>query len=52
MPTTARKIADLPRKATYLDVLDAPPNMVAQLIHGELYLQSRPAGLHVWPSGT
>lgn len=52
MPTTARKIADLPRKATYQDVLDAPPNMVAQLIDGELYLQSRPAGSHVWASGT
>lgn len=52
MPTTARKMADLPRKATYQDVLDAPPNMIAQLIDGELYLQSRPAGPHVWASGT
>ena len=52
MPATARKMADLPRKATYQDVLDAPPNMVAQLIDGELYLQARPAGPHVWASGT
>lgn len=42
----------MPRKATYLDVLDAPANMVAQLIDGEVFLQSRPAGPHVWASGT
>ncbi|MGI9251205.1 MAG: Uma2 family endonuclease [Pseudohongiellaceae bacterium] len=31
------------RKATYQDVIDAPPNKVAELIDGTLYVQSRPA---------
>ena len=51
MPAIARKMSDKTRKATYQDVLDAPPNMVAQLINGEVYLQSRPAGPHIWASG-
>lgn len=34
------------RKATYQDVLDAPENMVAELIDGELHLQPRPAKPH------
>jgi Uma2 family endonuclease len=34
------------REATYHDVLDAPEHMVAELIHGELYLQPRPAQPH------
>lgn len=41
----------MPRKATYQDVLDAPANLVAQFIDGEVFLQSRPAGPHVWASG-
>ena len=32
--------------ATYQDVLDAPPNMVAELIDGDLHLQPRPAIPH------
>ncbi|MFT3974840.1 MAG: Uma2 family endonuclease [Amaricoccus sp.] len=32
--------------ATYQDVLDAPENMVAELIDGTLYLQPRPASPH------
>ena len=32
--------------ATYQDVLDAPPNMVAELINGDLHLQPRPAPRH------
>jgi Uma2 family endonuclease len=32
--------------ATYQDVLDAPPNMVAELIRGALHLQPRPAMPH------
>lgn len=32
--------------ATYQDVLDAPPNMVAELIEGRLHLQPRPAMRH------
>ena len=34
------------RRATYQDVLAAPPHMVAQVIDGELDLQPRPAFLH------
>ncbi|CAN5747039.1 hypothetical protein BH23PSE1_BH23PSE1_18380 [soil metagenome] len=34
------------RPATYRDVLDAPPNMVAELIGGALHLQPRPAMRH------
>ena len=47
MPTTAEKLPVLPRRANYQDVLDAPPNMVAQIIHGKLYLHARPADPHV-----
>ena len=32
--------------ATYADVLAAPAHMVAEVIHGELHLQPRPAPLH------
>ncbi|MEO8181799.1 MAG: Uma2 family endonuclease [Deltaproteobacteria bacterium] len=32
--------------ATYQDVLDAPPHMVAEVIGGELHLQPRPAKPH------
>jgi len=32
--------------ATYQDVLDAPPNMVAELVSGALHLQPRPAFRH------
>ncbi|SDZ87745.1 Uma2 family endonuclease [Rubrimonas cliftonensis] len=34
------------RPATYQDVLDAPPNMVAELIRGALHLQPRPRPRH------
>ena len=34
------------RPATYQDVLEAPPNMVAELIRGALHLQPRPASPH------
>jgi Uma2 family endonuclease len=41
MPATAR------RRATYQDVLDAPENMVAEILDGEhLSLHPRPAGPH------
>ncbi|MEQ8280403.1 MAG: Uma2 family endonuclease [Deltaproteobacteria bacterium] len=30
------------RRATYQDVLDAPPNQIAQVVDGELWLQPRP----------
>jgi hypothetical protein len=32
--------------ATYQDVLDAPPNMVAELIRDALHLRPRPASPH------
>lgn len=34
------------RQATYQDVLDAPPNMVAEVIGGALYTHPRPAMPH------
>ncbi|MBI5482387.1 MAG: Uma2 family endonuclease [Deltaproteobacteria bacterium] len=34
------------KQATYDDVLNAPPNMVAELIHGVLHLHPRPASRH------
>lgn len=34
------------RAATYQDLLDAPENMVAELIDGDLYTWPRPAGPH------
>ena len=40
-------MAEPPQKrATYQDVLDAPPDKVAQVIDGVLYLQPRPAAAH------
>ena len=35
------------RPATYQDVLDAPPTMVAEIIRGALHLQPRPRPKHV-----
>lgn len=34
------------KPATYQDILDAPENMVAEIIHGELHLHPRPAKPH------
>jgi Uma2 family endonuclease len=34
------------RPATYQDVLDAPPNMVAEIVRGALHLQPRPTPRH------
>jgi Uma2 family endonuclease len=34
------------KEASYADVLNAPPNKVAEIIHGELVLSPRPAGPH------
>ncbi len=34
------------RQATYQDVLDAPPHMVAEIVDGALHLQPRPDPLH------
>jgi Uma2 family endonuclease len=38
--------ASTKKRATYQDVLDAPPHMVAEIIGGELRLAARPAGPH------
>ena len=48
MLSIARKLPEPPRNATYQDVLDAPENMVTQLIDGELHLHARPVDPHVW----
>ncbi len=37
---------DTTGKATYQDVLDAPPHKVAEIVGGTLYMQPRPAILH------
>jgi Uma2 family endonuclease len=38
--------ADPKRRATYRDVLEAPENMIAEVIDGDLQLQPRPAMAH------
>ena len=38
------------RQATYQDVLDAPPHMVAEVLAGTLHTQPRPAMRHAWAS--
>ena len=43
MPMIAQYWPDIPRRATYQDVLDAPSDMIAQFIDGELHLMSKPA---------
>jgi len=46
-----RRIAkEAPRKATYQDVLDAPPNRMAEIVAGTLHTQPRPAARHAWAS--
>ena len=34
------------REATYRDVLEAPPHLIAEILHGDLFLQPRPAAPH------
>ena len=46
----ARRIARMPRNATYQDVLDAPPHMVAEVVAGTLHTHPRPAKPHAWAS--
>ena len=40
------------RRATYQDVLDAPPNMVAEIVDGTLYTNPRPASPHALASSS
>ena len=48
---TQRRVSRQPhRRASYQDVLDAPPNMVAEVIGGTLHMQPRPAMRHAWAS--
>ena len=51
MPNAVRKLPESHHNASYQDVLDAPDNMVAQIINGEVYLHARPSDLHAWASG-
>ena len=47
MSTAKRKpLSPEPGQATYQDVLDAPPHMVAEILAGTLYTQPRPALPH------
>ena len=46
----AERIAKVSRPATYQDVLDAPPHMVAEVVAGTLHTQPRPAKRHAWAS--
>jgi Uma2 family endonuclease len=39
-------IKPLEKPATYQDVIDAPPHLVAEVIHGVLHLNPRPASPH------
>ena len=40
------------RRATYQDVLDAPPNKVAEIVSGTLYTSPRPAAPHALASSS
>ena len=40
------KVGTSSRRATYQDVLDAPPHMVAEVVDGTLYTFPRPAMTH------
>ncbi len=43
----AAKVGTDSPRATYQDVLDAPPHKVAEVVNGKLYTHPRPAPLHV-----
>jgi len=44
--TTLRRDPAERRRATYQDVLDAPPHRVAEIVDGVLYVNPRPALPH------
>ena len=46
------RAAVMRRPATYQDVLDAPPEVTAELIAGALYLSPQPAGPHVYAASS
>ena len=43
---TPRRDLDVRPRATYQDVLDAPPHQVAEIVDGALYTNPRPAAPH------
>ncbi len=47
---SAARVSDPPRRATYQDVLEAPPHRVAEVIEGALHMNPRPAPPHAWAS--
>ncbi|MDE0035810.1 MAG: Uma2 family endonuclease [Deltaproteobacteria bacterium] len=49
IPTTTTA-ATASRRATYQDVLDAPPHRVAEIIDGMLHTHPRPSARHAWAS--
>lgn len=46
----AERKAKVSGPATYQDVLNAPPHMVAEVVAGTLHTQPRPAKRHAWAS--
>ena len=46
MPAKSALAEHRPAKATYQDVLDAPPHMVAEILEGRLCMNARPAMKH------
>jgi len=46
METEVEPVAQAAPRATYRDILDAPPNMIAQIIGGILYTMPRPVPEH------
>ena len=50
MPATEAKALEQVRKATYQDVLNAPPHMVAEVLAGTLHTHPRPASPHGFAS--
>ena len=46
MSTAAQRDSTPQRRATYQDVLDAPPHRVAEIVDGVLHTSPRPAMLH------
>ena len=47
--SVTRAVQTFPR-ATYQDVLNAPPHRVAEVIKGTLHLNPGPAPGHIWAS--
>ena len=52
MPATASDAIETVPKASYNDVLESPPHMVAQVIDGSLHLHPRPVNWHAVSSTT